>query len=254
MPFVKVDCGVLRSSLWIDRDRRSLFFTALFMAEPFELLEPTPQIEVRTLDETGFIVPPGWYGMIKAAGAGIVRQDGMDREAGLNELEILGSPDPESRSPEYEGRRVVRIAGGYVVLNYMKYRDYDHTAAERQRRLRDRRRGAAAAETESGVEDFERAWSLYPKRGGGNSKAAALKAWNARVRQGVPPAEMIAGVERYAAYIRAKNDEGTEYVKQAATFFGPSAHWGELWVAPAPRGNSRGSKADSEIGRFLDGE
>lgn len=35
---------------------------------------------------------------------------------------------------------MVRVNGGFVVLNFMRYRDKDHTAAERQRRLRARRR------------------------------------------------------------------------------------------------------------------
>jgi hypothetical protein len=34
---------------------------------------------------------------------------------------------------------------------------------------------------------------------------------------------MLAGVKRYAAYARATGSVGTQYVKQAATFFGPIA-------------------------------
>ena len=44
--------------------------------------------------------------------------------AALDELE---SPDPESRSPEEEGRRIIRLdehrAWGWHVVNYIKYRD-----------------------------------------------------------------------------------------------------------------------------------
>jgi hypothetical protein len=36
---------------------------------------------------------------------------------------------------------LVRVDGGFLVLNFMKYRDKDHTAAERQARLRARRKG-----------------------------------------------------------------------------------------------------------------
>ena len=149
MAFVKLDCGLLRSSLWVERDHRSLFLTALLMAEPYELATPTPQLYTRTLDETGWIVPAGWYGFIRAAGVGIIRQDGMEREAGLAALEALASPDPESRSQDFEGRRLVRIDGGYLALNYFKYRDYDHTGAERQQRMRDRKKAKAEAEAQS---------------------------------------------------------------------------------------------------------
>lgn len=141
MAFVKLDVRLLDSSLWLDRDARDVFITALLMAEPYELETPQPQLCVRELIETDFIVPPGWYGVIRAAGVGIVSRVGIDHERGLAALERLGEPEPDSRSRDYEGRRLVRIDGGYVVLNFMKYRDRDHGAAERMRRLRARRRG-----------------------------------------------------------------------------------------------------------------
>lgn len=136
MPFVKLDCGMLTSSLWIDREARDIFITALLMAEPWEFLEPQAQINVRDLELTGWIVPPGWYGFARAAGIGIVHQAGMERESGLLALERLSSADSESRSHAFEGRRLVRIDGGYVVLNYMNYRERDETGAERMRRYR----------------------------------------------------------------------------------------------------------------------
>lgn len=145
MAFVKLDTTMLRSSIWVERDHRSLFVTALLMCEPFEVREPMAQLEVRSLNETGWMVPPGWYGLAQAAGSGIVRTDGMEQEAGLDALEVLGSTDPESRSQDFEGRRLVRVDGGFLCLNYMKYRDHDHTAAERQRRLRERKKNAQNA-------------------------------------------------------------------------------------------------------------
>ncbi|NYH24675.1 hypothetical protein [Paraburkholderia bryophila] len=80
--------------------------------------------------------------------------------------------------------------------------------------------------------DFEAAWGIYPKRAGGNSKTEALKAWTARVKQGKKPDDMIAGVMRYAKFCAAKGNIGTEYVKQASTFFGPSLHFEEAWDIP----------------------
>ncbi|MCE1268519.1 helix-turn-helix domain-containing protein [Enterobacter hormaechei] len=81
--------------------------------------------------------------------------------------------------------------------------------------------------------EFEQAWQAYPKRAGGNSKAAAWKAWKARIKDGVTCEAMMAGVNRYAGYVRATGSLGTQYVKQAATFFGPDRHFEELWQAPA---------------------
>ena len=87
---------------------------------------------------------------------------------------------------------------------------------------------------------FERAWALYPKRAGGNSKKAAYAKWRARVRDGVQPEELLAGVQRYAAFIRATGKWGTEYVKQAETFFGPKEYWREDWTLPSDSGRAAG--------------
>ena len=80
---------------------------------------------------------------------------------------------------------------------------------------------------------FERAWTTYPKRAGNNPKPSALKAFQATVRRGGNIEEMIQGVRRYAEYIRAVGNDGTRFVLQARTFFGPDEHWREAWTLPA---------------------
>jgi len=142
MGFVKLDCGMLDSTIWLDRAARELFITALLMAEPYELREPVKQIKVRTLDETGFEVPAGWYGFVAAAGIGIIHRAGMDLEMGMAALERLGEPEMESRTPDFGGRRLVRIPGGYIALNFAKYREKDHTGAERSKRYREKMKRA----------------------------------------------------------------------------------------------------------------
>lgn len=138
MPFVKLDCEMLRSSIWIDRLAREVFITALLMAEPQEFTEPIEQIAVRTLDYTGYVVPPGWYGFVPASGCGIVRYAVVEQDPGMDALERLCSPDPDSRNGEFEGRRMARINGGYLVLSFMRYRDRDYSGADRSRRYRER--------------------------------------------------------------------------------------------------------------------
>lgn len=83
---------------------------------------------------------------------------------------------------------------------------------------------------------FSDCWAAYPKRTGGNSRKEALKAYQARLKSGVLPADLLTGVQRYAAYIRATSKEGTAYVKQTATFFGTGEHWLEPWATPTPVG------------------
>lgn len=152
MAFVKLDCGILNSTLWVERGPRDVFITALLMAEPHEVVEDMPQFEVRSLTKTGFVVPPGWYGFVQAAGPGIVRMAMAEQEPGMAALEKLGAPDLESRSSEFEGRRLVRVDGGYIVLNYMKYREKDATSADRSRRYREKKRREAAADSGGDVQ------------------------------------------------------------------------------------------------------
>lgn len=102
--------------------------------------------------------------------------------------------------------------------------------------------------------EFETAWQAYPKRAGGNSKAAAFKTWKTRLKDGVKPEDMLAGVKRYAAYARATGSVGTQYVKQAATFFGPDRHFEESWQAPSAPGGGHNSTIArlSGLGRMSD--
>lgn len=90
--------------------------------------------------------------------------------------------------------------------------------------------------------DFELVWQEYPKRAGGNPKGAAFKHWKARLAEGATPQAILDGVRRYAAFIRATGKLGTEYVKQAATFFGPDRHFEEPWTPPAAPNASGGGR------------
>ena len=133
MPYVKLDAGILDSTLWMERGSRDIFITALLLAEPKEFSEPIRQIAVKSLDYTGFEVSPGWYGFVPAAGIGIINRAKIPVNEGFEALEKLGAEDIESRSHAFGGRRLVRVDGGYIVLNYMKYREFDHTAATRMK-------------------------------------------------------------------------------------------------------------------------
>ena len=140
MSFVKLDCGILDSTLWFDKHARDVFITALLMAEPFELQDSMLQIQVDSLDLTGWVIPPGWYGFVAASAMGILHRAGEDSTTGLDALRTLGSPELSSRSSDFDGRRLVRIDGGFLVLNFIKYREKDTSGADRQRRWRERQK------------------------------------------------------------------------------------------------------------------
>lgn len=71
--------------------------------------------------------------------------------------------------------------------------------------------------------DFEAAWTAYPRRPN-NSKQAAWRAYRARRVEGVPAAVLAEGVTAYAAYCQREGIT-PQYVKLAATFFGPGGHY-----------------------------
>jgi hypothetical protein len=110
-------------------------------------------------------------------------------------------------------------------------------AARRQKAFRERRKSPTPVprirkRPEEPSLWFDQAWSAYPKRGGGNPRPLAAKAFAARVREGVDPTLLVDAARRYAKYCEATNRVGTEYVMQASTFFGTGGRWQEEWVAP----------------------
>jgi len=80
--------------------------------------------------------------------------------------------------------------------------------------------------------EFELAWGKYPKRPGSNPKRKAYQAWHARAKEGYDPAQMLAGVIRYAKFCATTGKANTEYVMQAQRFFGPSAEFENEWTPP----------------------
>lgn len=89
------------------------------------------------------------------------------------------------------------------------------------------RRPAASAVREPYSADFEQAWLAYPKRVGENNKRKAYRAFLATIRGGHSSADLIRAAEQYARVCRENGRAGTQYVKQAATFFGPDQPWAD---------------------------
>jgi hypothetical protein len=132
-------------------------------------------------------------------------------------------------------------AGAVYLL--VKYEDYQSPTPGRahQRAQEGHSKGTKRSNEEvrdeaeaSSHERFEAFWKDYPKRTGGNPKQAALRAWNARIREGADPDAIVQGRNRYIAYLRADGRIGTKYVLQAVTFLGPDCRWLDEWT-PEPR-------------------
>lgn len=107
----------------------------------------------------------------------------------------------------------------------------------------------APRETSGWFLDFKLA---YPDRAGDQGWRKALKAANARIAEGHRPEEFVDGAKRYAAFIAAKGDTGTEFVKQAATFLGPDKPFLLAWKPPPDKNQQRQDANVSESLKWLE--
>jgi hypothetical protein len=105
MGFTKLDSGIVNSSIWSEPpSTRVLWITILAM-----------------VDRDGFVscsIP----GLIRAAN---INSD--EFEKGIKTLE---SPDGYSRTPDFDGRRIEKVEGGWMVLNFLKYREHSEIIKE----------------------------------------------------------------------------------------------------------------------------
>jgi hypothetical protein len=83
-------------------------------------------------------------GVAQASIPGLAHFAGVSVEATEAAIQKFLSPDPWSRTPDREGRRIEKVDGGWRLLNHAKYRekmsrdDIREKAAIRQQRKRDR--------------------------------------------------------------------------------------------------------------------
>jgi hypothetical protein len=105
--FAKLFSSITESSLWSEsKDSRLLFVTMLAKA-----------------DETGFV---------EASVPGLARVANLTMEETVAALECLHAPDEYSKNPDNEGRRVLTVPGGFMVLNYNDYRSRRNTEERRE--------------------------------------------------------------------------------------------------------------------------
>jgi uncharacterized protein YdaU (DUF1376 family) len=87
--------------------------------------------------------------------------------------------------------------------------------------------------------------SAYPKFTGRQDWPNAEHHWRMRIEQGATPHELIAGVERYAAYVDAGGVSGPAFVMTPGKFFSAvDRPWAQAW-APPP------TKAEVRLGKNL---
>ena len=85
-------------------------------------------------------------GRVMASVPGLARAALVSRAECEAALEYLLAPDPDSRTPDYEGRRIEEIDGGWFLLNHAKYRElgkkveHDENHADAQKRYREKKK------------------------------------------------------------------------------------------------------------------
>lgn len=175
----------------------------------------------------GHVLPPYWYKSRQ------VRDEALKILKHINAPAVNSGPPAGHQSPT-SGALVDLMVKGKRVKGKRVRREKENSPTAAQPSAEAARSGTRprSGKAEIYSPEFEEAWAEYPRRAGGNPKRRAWVAWKARLREGHTSEEIIAGVKRYAAYIRATGREGTEYVKQAATFFGPDRAFLEPWTGP----------------------
>jgi len=118
MSFTKVHQSILQSSLWCeDSDTKVVWITLLALADR--------------------------HGEVMASVPGLARTAGVTLEKCQAAIAKFTQPDPHSRTPDLEGRRLEPIPGGWALVNHAKYRheaskeDSKEKAAQRQKRHRE---------------------------------------------------------------------------------------------------------------------
>lgn len=95
--YTKLAASILQSSIWSEDDRtRIVWITLLAMANQ--------------------------HGEVLASIPGVARMAGVPIADAEMALRRFLSPDPYSRTPDKEGRRLEAIEGGWVLVNHAKYR------------------------------------------------------------------------------------------------------------------------------------
>lgn len=87
-------------------------------------------------------------GHVRAVERAVAQRAVVTPEEAREALRVLESPDLESQTQEYGGRRIERIEGGWLVLNYVKYRELRtevQVREARRKRLQRTRKGGTSA-------------------------------------------------------------------------------------------------------------
>lgn len=108
-PYTPLFRDFLTSSMWAaDPATRCVWIWFLLMADP--------------------------EGYVAGTVPGVAQQAGVTLEQAKVAIELLESPDPYSSTPDFEGRRVVKVPRGWHIVNFVAYRERAKLEAEKARK------------------------------------------------------------------------------------------------------------------------
>lgn len=146
--FTKLFADIVTSSIWSEDDKtRILWVTLLALCQR--------------------------DGIVRAATTSLARVAGIDVESCERALVKFQEPDKESRSREFDGRRIERVEGGWRLLNYQKYREGRDVSARReyQRIKQAEYRSKRNRKTTISAENLEREKRFVEAHGNGDGAA-----------------------------------------------------------------------------------
>ena len=227
MAYTKLFSSIVTSTIWSESDRtRIVWITMLAICDK--------------------------NGEVQGSIPGLARIAGVPVEDCRAAIATFLSPDLDSRTKDDEGRRIEGIDGGWILLNYAKYRemasheDRQRSAAERQARVRDRKKrnaesrtshapvtpesrqicqAEAEAEAEKkntcaeppsaglAPEGFDEFWELYPRK---LDKKRAMASWKR-----IALKDHAAIMENIAGRIRSDESwskDGGKYIPHPTTY------------------------------------
>lgn len=98
MSFIKAHCELVTSSVWEGPYHQRIAWMALMVTCKTNGISPITE-------------------------ASLYRVANITKEEADDAILAFTSPDPKSRTPDNEGRRIERVSGGFRLLNYFQYRD-----------------------------------------------------------------------------------------------------------------------------------
>lgn len=107
MPFVKLDCDIVKSTMWS--------------------YDPATKVVWITL-----LAEASWEGVVVGTITGLARIANVPLEDTKKAFEIFLAPDPDSTSPEHDGRRIEKTDRGWKILNFERYRDLGSSEKKRE--------------------------------------------------------------------------------------------------------------------------